>query len=1348
MLDNTVIDISRDKLMITHVRAVSLIFVVFFFLSNPNLFGQNDIYFSKIGVEEGLSQLTVMTIFEDEFGRMWFGTREGISLYNGASIEYISPKNISDNTLSGSLVRNIVGDLAGSVFIQTQNGIDKYDLRTEKIFNLVKMQVHAISFGNNSLWYARGNKLYVHRDNGEELYSEVDENARITMIKVLSDNNIIVGTLSSGTYKVNSLGVSKLIIPNKSRVSSLFEDSNKNIWIGTWDEGLFRLGADGDIMNFKEENIDNTGGISSNFVRAVCEDDNGDIWIGTKLGLDKLDSNLSEFYHYNSSENSQNSLSNESVWSLCKDTQGNIWAGTYYGGINYFKPESNMYTFHDLHKGAFANRPFPIISQIIDYKDSLFFLCTEGSGLVIYDVEDKTYEIYEKLKGENIKSAYLDRENEILYLGLHLGGLCILDLQTYKLKCFPNISPELNQSNIVRKILPYRGKYLIATHNGLYLFDKAEESFAVFSTELHDYLTYFIDIDIDQDDNLWIASRGLYRYDISTKKVTTYFSQSESRNTISSNDITKILVDKNNNVWVGTSGGGVNLYNRESDNFTVFNSITSELNNDYISNIFESASGSFYITTTQGLSIISPTHDKIINLLSKGGFPLNSLYNGGINETLFGEIYVAGINGMVSFTDGKVLNELSPIKIHFTNLWVNNQRVVPGDQSRLLPVALPYAKRFKLNHNHSIARLGFSTDNLNAQDKYQYLYRIQGLSNHWITLREGLKEIDLINLTHGKYKLELKAVSPFSDTTLGQAEIDFKITPPFYKSVYAYILVFLFIVLLLIFYFRYLTDKINLKNSLEYQIKEKEHIEEVNRMKLQFFTNISHEFRTPLTLIHSQTEMILHEKKLTPEVKGQIKSIARNTRMMQRLINELLDFRKVINNRLTLRVGEYNIVAFIREITTSFEEYARYKDIEFTFNSSDDSMLMWFDPVQMQKVFFNLISNAFKYTPNQGKITVTITQSENNVSVAIEDNGRGISKENINKIFERFYQVSESRLDSDSQGTGLGLSLSKLIAHAHGADITVKSELGSGSRFEVTMLKGSSQFENYEIATYEDSDVISTDNIKEALPNIYEQASETEVNDNKEHTILIVEDNIELLNVLGKLFESSYNVIKAVNGEEGLGKTIEYQPDIVLSDLMMPVMSGNEMCLKIKSNFAVNHIPVVLLTAQTAVEYNIESLKFGADDYISKPFDANVLLARCNNLINGRKQLQEKFAKSTEFNSQTVASNEMDKNFLDKANQVIEENIDNPDFDINEFSKQMNLSRTGLFNKIKGVTGQTPNEFILNIKMKKATYLLVEKLDLNIADISYKLGFNSPKYFSKCFKEQFGISPSKFREMQ
>ncbi|MDD4159069.1 MAG: two-component regulator propeller domain-containing protein, partial [Proteiniphilum sp.] len=412
----------------------------------PTVNRADDIIFSRVGIEEGLSQLSVMTIYQDELGNMWFGTREGLNIYNGSRMKVLQPNSSRRNALSGNLIKDIDGDLNGTVYIHTQNGIDQYDLKTGSITQIIKIQVNAMTFANHHLWYAKQNQIYLYNDNGESfLYAETDADSQITTLLPTSDGRLFVGTIASGLYQIVARKKAIRILADCSRISHLFEDGEKNIWVSTWEEGLFRVTRDNLILNYRQNKKNPAGGLSSNFVRAVCEDGNGNLWIGTRQGLNKLDKQQQQFSHFDSEVSDERSLSNESVWSLCKDKYGNIWIGTYFGGVNYFNPKSNIFTSHNLRKGIYATKPFPIISAIIPYTAQTFFLCTEGDGLLLYNCRDKTYTDTDSLKNENIKAAYYDKEDGKLYLGLHLGGMAIFDPVSRQLKRYRQIRPDLDQ---------------------------------------------------------------------------------------------------------------------------------------------------------------------------------------------------------------------------------------------------------------------------------------------------------------------------------------------------------------------------------------------------------------------------------------------------------------------------------------------------------------------------------------------------------------------------------------------------------------------------------------------------------------------------------------------------------------------------------------------------------------------------------------------------------------------------------------------------------------------------------------------------------------------------------------
>jgi signal transduction histidine kinase/DNA-binding response OmpR family regulator len=888
---------------------------------------------------------------------------------------------------------------------------------------------------------------------------------------------------------------------------------------------------------------------------------------------------------------------------------------------------------------------------------------------------------------------------------------------------------------------------LIATHNGLFRFNKSNGSFSVFSKKIHEMGKYFNYVLIDNDE-LWIGGRKLYKYHLKSGSLKCYEHKPEDGTSLTNNVITRMFKDSKNRLWIGTSGGGVNLYIPSDESFIGFNSETVGLLNDYISNIAESASGNLLISTTRGLAILNTETREVRNYSPENGFPLNSLYNGGMAALTDKEIFVAGMNGMISFFEEKLTPARQYFNLNLVNLWINNKLVKPGDESGVLKQALPYTGKIRLNHRQSMVTIEFASDNYVSLNQPEYQYKLEGLSNVWTTLPSTTSTLNFMNLSAGDYKLVVRAIYPGEVQEVSFTTLQMVIMPPIWRTWYAYIFYLLVIGTIVWRYVVFSRSRLLLKASLEYEKREKQHIEEVNQSKLRFFTNISHEFRTPLTLISGQIDMMLQMSNINPILYNKILNVKRNTQNMQHLINELLEFRKTEQGHLQLKVSNHNFVRFLHEIFLSFSDYALHRQIKYLFNCSDEFIELWYDTLQLQKVFYNLISNAFKYTPTEGEISIGILQNDEEVIVEINDSGIGVDANDIGKIFDRFYQA-ENGLQSGkvSPGTGIGLALSKNILEVHGAQIQVSSVLNRGSCFTVRLKKGKSHFSGEYITRGNDDNETYEQQSLEVDQDFMAEIIANQVVDNQPRfSMLIVEDNDELRELLKTIFEPIYQVYTACDGQQGLEMTLEHQPDLVLSDLMMPRLSGAEMCSKIKSNFAVSHIPVVLLTAQTAIEYNIEGLKLGADDYITKPFNVKALITRCNNLVNNRRMLQEKFSKQIDFTPLMLATNKLDSDFIEKAHQIVEKHIDNADFDVKLFSEELGLSRTRLFTKLKGVTGQTPNDFILNVRLKKAAELLQYNPEFNISDITYMLGFNTPRYFTKCFKDHFNLTPMAYRK--
>ena len=1316
-------------------------------------FSNNDIYFHKISVEQGLSQFSVITIYQDEFGSLWFGTREGVNKYNGNSIEVILP-TLTNSKIPENIILNICGDHQGHVYIQSQNGVNEYNLHTSTIRSIIQNSVNAIAYGSHNLWIAENNILFSYKDGTKKEYSRIESiGSPICSITETSDENIYLGTISSGVYIINKKKEVIQILPNASQVSSIFEDSKKNKWIATCEEGVYKIDTNQSITNYRANSAVPEQSISSNYVRAICEDNKETIWIGSDKGLDKLIPTSDSFTHYNAEKNTSLFLSNESVWALTKDSYGTIWIGTYFGGVNYFNPEANFYTYHDLQNGSFLNKPFPIISNIIRHDQQSIFLCTEGSGLVYYDLSTKRYNVFlsdknkpNSLIANNIKAAYYDKPNNELWLGTHLGGVCMLNTKKWEFSKLPNIRVQWPKANNVHAILPYKEDLLIATQNGLFVLDKKLQNFTLFSEKLHKVAKFIHDIKIDKYQNLWVATiDGMYKYNLQTEEIESFHYKIDIPNSLSNNNVTKIYIDSKDRIWIATSGGGINLYNEDHKAFKRYNKENYNLFNNHVSNISESGSGKLLIATTQGLSILDTEADKIYNWGVNNKFPLNSLYNGGMYVDKDKQLFIAGMNGLVSFYEENLLMPDNPkLKLRLVKLEINNTPISVGDGSGILKESLAYTDAINLDDKHKTIMIEFASDNYTLSKSPIYRYRLNE-NTSWAELPSGVRSLNFTNLKSGDYNLVIEGIHPDNLSTIASASLDLFISPPLYKTWYAYLFYITLIIIIISSYIRFTHSKLILENTLEKERIEKDHIEKVNQSKLRFFTNISHEFRTPLTLISGQIDLLLQTQNIQPSIYNRILSIKRNTNNMQNLANELLEFRKIEQGYLRLKVSKFNFAKFINEVYLSFLEYAKFRSINFNFDCQDDNIDLWFDNTQMQKVFSNIFSNAFKYTSKGGFISTLVRQDEKTVTVQIIDSGIGISTKDIQKIFERFYQIDNGEYQNTySTGTGIGLALTKNILDLHTASIAVDSQLQFGTRFTITLQKGHEHFSSEQIVKSVDTDTVLIKELSKLDEEFIEEIITSEFKENQ-YTMLIVEDNQELCMMLRTIFEPIYQIYTAFDGEEGLELALKYQPDIVLSDLMLPKMSGAEMCSKIKNIFTTSHIPIVLLTAQTTLESNIEGLLLGADDYITKPFDVKALITRCNNLVNSRKILEEKFSRADKNASIQIATNENDKYFLEKAYETVEKHLDNSDFNILTFSREMKLGRTKFFHKIKSITGQTPNEFIISVRLKKATDLLNSNPEYSISEVSYKVGFTSPKYFSKCYKKYHGVSPSDLR---
>ena len=1109
-------------------------------------------------------------------------------------------------------------------------------------------------------------------------------------------------------------------------------------------------------------NSSDKGELSDNQIRCVLEDDFKHIWVGTFRGLDCYDPTIDKWEHYTRYGDSPNTLSHHSVLSLHKDMQGNIWVGTYYGGVNVFNPSKTSNHFYYAEPLQEDCLSFPVVGKMAEDSSGRLWICTEGGGLNCYNADTGIFTRYQHRKGDassvgsnNLKSIFYRKENERLYVGAHLGGIFVLDLKSNKGHTLHNIvgDPTSLPHEIVNDIQEYKDGLALLTQGGVAFMDPVTEKFSPLSNDVNvrkllNKRYAFETFLIDSRQRMWLASvnGGVICVDLPSSKITEYAMDTNNPSSIGRFKVVHIFEDSRGSVFFCTIGSGIYEYQEGEQSFKTYSTSNQCLPSDYCYYICESVEDHrLFILHGKGLSIFNREKGEVENTYHL----FNQTYSQGSALYLDknGTLFISGTNGLALFQKQSLYALPSKNLLNFDKLFIFNEEICPNDQSGILTDILAKTSDIYLSYKQNNITVEFASFNYNNDRNRLFEYRLEGFDKAW-TQTTGTT-ITYTNLPPGEYILRARPLAG-KENLDEEVHLNIHVSAPFYATVWAYFFYLLCLLGVMIAFIRFKTRQAALKSSLEFERKEKERIEELNQVKLRFFTNISHEFRTPLTLILGQIEVLM-QMDLGTTVYNRIQRIYKNAWHMRNLISELLDFRKQEQGYLKLRVEEQNLVTFTRQIYMCFYEYAQKKEITYRFDNVEETISVWFDSKQLQKVIFNLLSNAFKYTPNKGSIRVEVRMLASQAIVSVCDTGVGIPEEHISKIFERFYQTDNS--SSFTLGTGIGLALAKGIMNMHHGKIDVESTVGKGTKFTLSLPLGNRHFSDEEMATVESRESVI---ISEAVPMLpFEQIMDVEeektkvqenIKEEDKPIILLVDDNEELLSMLEDLFLPIYKVYIAHDGREGLEMARQIQPDLIISDVMMPEMSGKELCYKIKTNVKLSHISVVLLTAQTSVEYVVEGLMFGADDYVTKPFNVKVLIARCNNLIKNKKRLIAHYAGKTITESPvTEAINERDKELLAKCVNIIKENFENPAFDVTALASELCVGRSKLYMQFKQMTGLTPNEFILKIKLDEAMSLLKNHPELNISEISIRLGFSSPRYFSKSFKAFFGVAPQTVR---
>lgn len=1304
-----------------------------------------EVYFKHISREQGLSQLSALSVWQDGRGVMWFGNST-LNKYNGSSVEEFDMSRYTDRG-EDNTVRFICGDNADRLYLLVANEILTYDLRKE-IFRRLDIKATSLSLSGETLYYAFKRQVFAYHTT-DTLRKEIVALPAGTIRHILSlEGDSLLLATSVGVYRVHAKNRTAELLDGTPDAACLFRDSGGRIWVGTNNSGVTVLCPDGTRKTLRETGRPGYA-LSNNSIRCFEEDGVGSVWVGTYNGVTVVDPATMACSYFKHDMQAEYSLRHNSVYALYKDRQGTMWVGTYYGGISYTNPLTERYRFYPTDNRSPHALKGTVVGKMSEDKAGNLYIGSEGGGISILNNSTHAVDSFplstSLLAHHTVKSLWYDREYDRLFIGTFKDGLLVYEKQqnrTYRIGAGYLLT---SAQQIIQEIVPYAGNLLLLTQEGIYTLDRITLELApLFSSPAQQEKCNRLihTLYVDRDGLLWISfvKDGLCSVDPVTGEWKSY-AYPGANGEPSGSPVVSLCEDERGALYIATLGAGIFRYDRQAARFASPwpDGKDNPLLSDMCYSLAVTHSGNLLITSDKGITLLDCATWQTRHIRLGKNFPLKSLLtNSGLHvSSVSGEIYVGGMYGMISFFEEEMGLKDTGYTLCFSSLSVNNRIVTSQTNPEILSQNISYAGEIRLNYDQNNITLAFASSDYASSSYSSYEYKMEGFDSHWVETQ--FKTVTYSSLPPGRYLFTVREINDKTKT----ASLRVVVTPPFYASGYAYVFYLLLATGALVWWIRMNKIRVLLKASLEMEHREKLRIEELNQAKLRFFTNISHEFRTPLTLIVSSLEMILNGDSLSPAGKNKLLLIKKHTHRLQDLITELLDFRKQENGKLAIKATLQDMNVFLADIYQAFAEYARSRHIRYAFKHPEGTVNVWFDVVQLQKVFYNLLSNAFKFTSPGGEVQLALAQQEAQVEITVTNVGSEIRPEDKEKIFDRFYQADNLSVSSSLPGSGIGLALSKGILDSHHGQITVESG-DNRTSFRITLLLGDAHLKPEEKSAHP-APATWTPSLPAEEPEMPEDAG-LGTSGEKRYTILIVEDNEELLHVLKEAFTPIYNVVEAHNGEEGLQLAHERMPNLVLSDIMMPRLSGIEMCRQLKMHIETSHIPVILLTARSSVEQNREGLKYGADDYITKPFHLELLLLKCNNIVKTQQELQRKFRLASNLEINELATNTLDQELLSRSVEVIEANIDNPAFDIGVWSRELAIGRSKLFNKIKAITGLTPNDFILNIKLKKAAVLLSPPHELTVAEISYRLGFSSPGYFGRCFKSQFNVTPLQYRK--
>ena len=1358
--------------------------------------------FSRIDISQGLSNNEVNCIFKDEKGFLWFGTRSGLDRFDGYKFKIFKHDLRDTSSINDEEIERIFEGPEHTLWINTKSSLVLYYLTTEKFERHPNVFLKTIGISDASITGIQkdneGNFWFLSATSGFYKYDPVTKKTVHFLNE--TNNNITVNSGHITAFAINNTGnlwlvtnngllkkidthTGKVILSTDALQQSsskelfnyqIYTDAEGDLWIYSPSPGVPVGVFYYDVLKGKVVHIlkgSSKMNLNNDVIKSIAQDENGLIWLATDHGgvnlLDKKDFTIKYLLNH---EDDNYSIAQNSISSMYVDNSGIIWIGTFKKGICYYNKSIIKFPLYH-HKLSDPNSlSYNDVNRFLEDEKGNLWIATNGGGLLYFNRSTGKFIKYmhdpankNSLCNDVVVSLCMDHDHT-LWIGTYFGGLDHFDGKIFTHYRHNDADNESISDNAVWSIMEDSSHRLwIGTFSsGLDRLERNSNKFIHYEpTGYHSvHSGYVCDLLQAKNGDIWIAtSNGIDVMENKKDSFLQYYHHEDTKSSSSlSNDNTiALLEDSRGLMWVATREG-LDFYDPDK---AIFKTLRKEdgLPDNIIISIVEDKQHNLWAATPNGLSNVIINKDKKGNLSFqfRNYNESDGLQGKEFNEyaayvTREGEIIFGGANGFNLFTPKQVNSNLYDPNLVLTDLQMFNKSVNVGEKLNghiILPQSISGTKEVTLKYNENIFSIEFASLNFLHTSKLRYAYTLEGFNNEWFTADEKTHKATYTNLDEGSYIFKVRAINENGTWSREEISLKINILPPLWRTNYAYVLYVLLLIISLYFARKMILRRATLRFVIEQERKEAHRLHELDMMKISFFTNLSHEFRTPLSLILTPLDKIIKNAEDSSH-KSQLHMIQRNARRLLNLVNQLLDFRKMEMKELKLYPSGGDIVRFIREISYSFTDLAAKNHISFNFNSSVDKFFTQFDHDKIERILFNLLSNAFKFTSGNGSVIVELnTQKEETEETIIEikviDNGIGIPLEKQEKIFERFFQnnLPENMVN---QGSGIGLAIIKEFVKLHNGSITVQSSLNKGSCFTVLLpFKKQEEIINKSDINEEEAQVNDLE-FEEIAINNNDSISTTIANNKvvQKPIVLLVEDNEDLRSYLKDNLQQYFNIVEAANGKSGWQKALASHPDAIVSDISMLEMNGIDLCRKIKSDKRTSFIPVILLTALTGEDQQLKGLSTGASDYMTKPFNFEILYSKIRNLLVQQETAKRAYQKLVNSNQSDIHIDSPDEKFMHHTLEIIEKNIDNPDFSVEDLSRELFMSRVGLYKKLLTLSGKTPLEFIRSVRLQRAAQLL-EKSNLTIAEVAYEVGFNDPKYFSKFFKVHFKILPSAYQ---